>query len=60
VFLNSVLSDQGREAEWTDLLRACPGFFGGQGGAALVAWLEECDGFAVEGGKRMAPAPSAN
>jgi hypothetical protein len=60
VFLDSVLSDQGREAERTGLLRACPDFFGGQGGAALVAWLEECNGFAVEGGKRRAPPPSAN
>ena len=42
------------------MLRACPDFFGGQGAAALVAWLEECDGFEVEGGKTRTPAPSAN
>jgi hypothetical protein len=60
VFLDPVRSDPGREAERPELLRACPDVFGGQGAAALVAWLEECNGFAVEGGERMAVGPSAN
>jgi hypothetical protein len=60
VYLDSVLRDERREEERTELLRSCPDVFGGEGGSALLAWLHKCNGFAVEGGVSLVGVPSAD
>src|SRR5205807_522523 len=60
VWLDTVLNDDGAEAERAELLRGCPDFFAGDGGRALVEWLHQSGGFCVEGGARAVPVPSAN
>ena len=59
-WLAAVLNDPNDEAECTELLRACPDFFAGDGGKALVAWRHRCNGFAAEIRGRAGPGPSAN
>ena len=40
--------------------RGCPDFWAGDGGRALVAWLNRAGGFAVEGEVKLVPVPTAN
>jgi hypothetical protein len=60
IWFDGILQDAGNEAERTELLSGCPDFFGGSSGRALVAWLHESGGFAVEGGRRLTPVESMN
>ena len=60
VWLDATLNDPGAEADRTELLRGCPDFYACNGGRALVAWLHQAGGFAVEGGRRPVPVEGEN